>query len=130
MAARSKQIFQFKIGLIDIKPEIWRRILVPGDYSFWELHVAIQDAMGWADCHLHEFIILNPANGLKEGIGIPDDDFPDENPMLPGWELAMADYFSMDNNKAVYLYDFGDGWEHKILFVDPDKRWKFAFDQD
>jgi hypothetical protein len=27
-------------------PLIWRRIQVPLDHSFWDLHVAIQDAMG------------------------------------------------------------------------------------
>ncbi|OFW13207.1 MAG: hypothetical protein A3H29_03900 [Acidobacteria bacterium RIFCSPLOWO2_02_FULL_67_21] len=32
---------------------VWRRIHVPEHYSFWDLHVAIQDAMGWQDCHLH-----------------------------------------------------------------------------
>ncbi|MEA3487630.1 MAG: plasmid pRiA4b ORF-3 family protein, partial [Euryarchaeota archaeon] len=26
----------------------------------------------------------------------------------------IADYFSMENQSAVYTYDFGDSWEHKI----------------
>ena len=28
---------------------------LPAAYSFRDLHVAIQDAMGWLDYHLHEF---------------------------------------------------------------------------
>src|SRR5690625_2121898 len=51
-----KNIYQFKILLHEIEPEIWRLIEVPESYTFWELHVAIQDAMGWLDSHLHEFI--------------------------------------------------------------------------
>ena len=41
-----KQVYQFKITLMDIQPEIWRIIQVPDHYSFWDLHVAMQDAMG------------------------------------------------------------------------------------
>ncbi|MBA7536362.1 hypothetical protein ES705_28625 [subsurface metagenome] len=39
-------IYQFKISLKRIKPSIWRRIQVPENYSFLNLHVAIQDSMG------------------------------------------------------------------------------------
>jgi hypothetical protein len=41
------RIYQFKVELKGITPLIWRRIQVPENYSFWDLHVAIQDAMGW-----------------------------------------------------------------------------------
>ena len=50
----AKRIYQFKIELDGATPTIWRRIQVPETYSFWDLHVAIQDAMGWLDYHLHE----------------------------------------------------------------------------
>lgn len=48
-------VFQFKITLQEIKPSIWRRIQILDKCTFWDLHVAIQDAMGWTDSHLHEF---------------------------------------------------------------------------
>jgi hypothetical protein len=51
------RVYQFKITLLEISPKIWRRIQVPEKYSFWDLHVAIQDAMGWDDMHLHVFKI-------------------------------------------------------------------------
>lgn len=35
------QVLQFKIELQEISPVIWRKILVPADYNFWDLHVAI-----------------------------------------------------------------------------------------
>lgn len=44
MATRS--VLQFKITLQDIEPAIWRRIQISDLCSFWDLHVAIQDAMG------------------------------------------------------------------------------------
>jgi len=49
------QVYQFKLVLLGVEPPIWRRIQVPETYSFWDLHVALQDAMGWLDYHLHVF---------------------------------------------------------------------------
>ena len=112
MKKKFDQVYQFKITLRDIKPPIWRRIQVPETYTFWDLHVAIQDAMGWSDYHLHEFEIADPSTDLMVNIGIPDEDFDRE--ILPGWKQKIADYFSMGNRLAEYIYDFGDNWEHII----------------
>ena len=112
MKKKFDQVYQFKITLRDIKPPIWRRIQVPETYTFWDLHVAIQDAMGWSDYHLHEFEMVGPSAGLKVNIGIPDEDFGRE--ILPGWKQKIADYFSVENRSADYTYDFGDNWEHII----------------
>lgn len=49
MAAR--KVFQFKITLLGVEPVVWRRIQISDLCSFWDLHVAIQDAMGWLDYH-------------------------------------------------------------------------------
>lgn len=121
-----KQVYQFKITLKDSKPPVWRRIQVPETYSFWDLHVAIQDSMGWDDTHLHEFEIMQLSSKIKARFGIPDEDFSwDIVKILPGWEYKIADYFSLENKKADYTYDFGDDWEHiitleKILPRDKD----------
>ena len=51
----SKPILQIRVELQEIEPLVWRRLQVPGDYTFWDLHVAIQSAFAWMDKHLHEF---------------------------------------------------------------------------
>ena len=56
---RPKLVHQFLVVLSGTDPLVWRRIQVPEKYSFWDLHVAIQDAMGWLDYHLHEFRLLD-----------------------------------------------------------------------
>ena len=114
MEETSPKFYQFKITLEGVKPAIWRRIQVPETYSFWDLHVAIQDAMGWQDYHLHEFEIAHPKTGKNAPIGIPDDETEWSRATLPGWELAIADYFTMDHREASYNYDFGDDWQHRI----------------
>ena len=68
----TKQIYQFKITLKETHPPVWRRIQVPSTYTFWDLHVAIQDAMGWFDCHLHEFRIRTKT-GETLFFGVPND---------------------------------------------------------
>jgi len=112
MKAKFERVYQFKIALEGISPPIWRRIQVPETYTFWDLHVAIQDAMGWLDCHLHEFEVSVPSTGTKVKIGIPDEEFG--RPILPGWEKKITQYFLKENDKAGYCYDFGDGWSHKV----------------
>ena len=115
MKRKFEKVYQFKITLRDIKPPIWRRIQVPENYSFWDLHVAIQDSMGWLDYHLHEFEVIDPAKGTKVEIGLPiDDDLDMEREVIPGWEVKITDYFTIENRTADYEYDFGDGWEHVI----------------
>ena len=108
-----KNVWQFKIVLEDTKPTIWRRIQTPENYTLWDLHVAIQDAMGWADYHLHQFETIELKPGNIKYIGIPDED--DCMNTAPGWKEKISDWFSLDNRKTMrYVYDFGDSWNHKI----------------
>lgn len=111
---KEKSVYQFKIILLGIKLLIWRRIQVPSTYNFWDLHVAIQNAMGWYDCHLHEFVVKDLVYGEEESIGIPQNEDPDDS-MLPGWKIKIQKYVSI-NPKMRYIYDFGDNWEHEIKF--------------
>jgi len=111
-----ERAYQFKITLKGIEPPVWRRIQVPETYSFWDLHVALQDAMGWQDYHLHDFTVINPRTLSKERLGIPDEDDEFELNILADWDHAIADYFSSKNSTAAYVYDYGDNWEHEIAF--------------
>jgi len=113
---KQELVFQFKIVLNHTIPSVWRRIVVPSDYTFWALHVAIQDAMGWQDCHLHEFKITDPRINSQLSIGIPDKDIVDDPQFLAGWEIAIAELLSLANPEAFYIYDFGDWWEHTVTF--------------
>ena len=114
MKSGTHLIYQFKITLQDIEPTIWRRIQVPATYSFWDLHVAVADSMGWLDYHLHVFRFRKPHKRTTLDIGIPDDEM-DETGTLPGWEIGIAEHFFEPGIIAVYEYDFGDGWVHEVL---------------
>jgi hypothetical protein len=116
---KANKVYQLKVMLKNTKPPIWRRIQVPKDYTFWDLHVAIQDAMGWTDMHLHEFEVYNYRKRCIEFIGIPDEEFQSSKNTLPGWKVPLTRYFSSTNRRASYIYDFGDAWEHSIIMEKP-----------
>jgi len=111
---RRSTVFQLKIELLGIEPAIWRRIQVPDSYNFWDLHVAIQDAMGWSDYHLHSFNIV----GSSVTIGIPDPNGEDPPDFRPGWEVKLGEFFSHFSPLGLYEYDFGDSWMHEVRFED------------
>jgi hypothetical protein len=108
--------YQLKIGLRGSKPPIWRRLVIGGETTLDELHVAIQIAMGWQNAHLHEFTIDGVSYGRPDPMGFTEVE--DES-------AVRLDQVAPDAGmKFAYLYDFGDSWEHlitveKILPLDP-----------
>lgn len=103
--APAQPIFCFRIELDRTEPMVWRRIEMPASSTFWELHVAIQDAFGWLDYHLHEFEVGSVA------IGVPDEYA--EKPIIPGWSVTLSEQLGKVRTCS-YLYDFGDCWRHTI----------------
>jgi len=125
MVDRRRDLLRFRVDLVGILPPIWREILVPGGYSFWDLHVAIQDSMGWWDCHLHEFRVPDPVRRNDLLIGIPTGEQPEGSPdVLPGWEISVVDYLSEPGKRAEYEYDFGDSWIHELTLSGIERREK------
>jgi Plasmid pRiA4b ORF-3-like protein len=63
--------------------------------------------MGWQDYHLHEFQF----SAVR--YGVPDPDFPD-NPLLWNEARVKLENALSASESFNYLYDFGDGWEHRV----------------
>jgi hypothetical protein len=96
-----RSIYQFRIDLDGIRPPIWRRILIPGTFTLRDLHQAIQDVMGWGDYHLHQFMVADHFSGNP--ISLENHDEETEK---------IEDWFAMESPYGIYIYDFGDNWEH------------------
>lgn len=122
-------LYQFKITLLDVKPAIWRRIQVE-DCPLSRLHEHIQAAMGWMNCHLHLFVI----DGERYGPRSPDgDDFGMQLKDEAKVRLSQVVPKSGKPCRLRYAYDFGDGWEHEVLFegtppVDPQLKYPLCVD--
>ena len=108
-------VLQFLVILSGTDPLVWRRIQVPGSYTFWDLHVAIQDAMGWLDYHLHEFQVWNAKRRRLEHLGIPDDDELGQLDRA-GWDVPILPLVQDTDMPMQYKYDFGDTWRHVVMF--------------
>ncbi len=112
-----KNVLQFKITLLRTKSPIWRRIQVPENYTFYDLHVAIQDAMGWLDYHLHMFDIEDarrPKGKTRIECPFCIEDIEEEEFLLTT-EVSLKEFFKKSGDRALYTYDFGDNWELDVL---------------
>lgn len=118
-------VYQFKITLADTHPAIWRRIQT-ADCTLHTLHQHIQAVMGWSDSHMHHFVIGRRLYGVQ--------DFSDGG-MSGGYvfdssAILLSSLLPASGKRAKfsYTYDFGDNWEHEILFegcLKPDPRAKY-----
>jgi transcriptional regulator with XRE-family HTH domain len=114
-ASHANSTYRLRITLLDVAPDVWRLIDVPATYTFWDLHVAIQDAMGWLDCHLHMFRRAEDDADDHAWIGIPDVDGIEEERQVSGRETPIALWLGEVGDVVAYTYDFGDDWEHAVV---------------
>ncbi len=108
MAKATRQtdsIVSLKVTLRDVRPPIWRRLLVPARMPLGDLHHVIQAAMGWEDAHLHVFDIAGRQYGDPHEV----DEAADE-----AW-LTVGGVLRSGVSRFSYTYDFGDDWEHSIV---------------
>ncbi len=99
-------VITMKVMLRGTKPPVWRRLAMPGTMTLGDLHLAIQAAMGWYDCHLHAFDIGGEQYGDQRSV----DDVADEN------SLTLSRLLRSSVVRFTYTYDFGDDWEHTVAF--------------
>ena len=99
-------IYRLKITLQDVTPQVWRRVEVPTDLALGRLHRVIQIAFGWRDAHLHQF--EGAAGGKRRGGSYTP------RPRLKDTSL-LAEVAPHDRSEFWYVYDFGDGWEHRVV---------------
>ncbi len=105
------EVFQLKVTLLGTMPPIWRRLLVPANMTLAQLHNVLQDAMGWQDCHMHEFCAGHRHFGQPD----PEDRFMGMPPVENERTVHLSDVLSRVRAKVIYTYDFGDSWEHGIV---------------
>jgi hypothetical protein len=104
--AKAPASVHIKVTLDDIRPAIWRRLIVPVSMDLHRLHLAIQVAMGWDGGHLHAFEIGGVQYGDPEWM---EGDEEDEG------KMTIKKLMSQGVSRFGYTYDFGDDWEHSVL---------------
>ena len=102
--------YQLLVELSEIKPRIWRRLIVADTTPLPLLHRMLQVAFGWQDYHLHDFKI----GSLR--FGVPDKDFPP--PPIDERRVRLYQIAYEPGDRFLYTYDFGDSWHHEAHLED------------
>ena len=106
-AAKTRDLYQFKVSLRGISPQIWRQIQVWEDYTLDQLHRVLQVAMGWENYHLYEFRI---------GGAMYRDPHPENEPEIRNAKRTrICNVLPAVGAEFEYIYDFGDYWQHELV---------------
>ncbi len=105
-------IYQFYIELQESDPLVWRRIVVPAGYSFYQLHKAIQGAFGWENSHLFQF----SESGFSDttSYGFAEGDIDPDRVTIDAKRTKMSGILKKEGQTYCYIYDFGDDWDHRL----------------
>ena len=85
---------------------------MPTSVTLKVLHDIIQAVMGWFDYHLWEFTIG------RQRYGLPMDEDWGTAPRIEASKVRLRDVFKPRKTVIDYIYDFGDGWEHRLTVTD------------
>jgi hypothetical protein len=105
-------IYQIKISLKDIRPEIWRRIQIDSNASLYELHHIIQIAFNWWNYHLYQFVINDKLYKTRTRYGNPE--LLDDPEAIDDRSTLLSSILFNEKDTLIYEYDFGDSWKHLI----------------
>jgi hypothetical protein len=94
---------RLRVTLREVESPVVRVIDVPATSTLAELHDLMQVAIGWTNSHLHQFV----AGEIRYGVPSEDSWDDEERDEATAGLKDLPDTF-------VYLYDFGDGWEHEV----------------
>lgn len=116
-------VFTFRIDLdLDGLHPCWREIVVPSDISFSVFHMMIQSAFLFAGYHLYNFSLRTRGERIRieeRALNAVDGMFaPAESGRVVEASTLYLDQVFPKTKTATYLYDYGDGWEFKIRFVE------------
>jgi len=111
-------IYELKISLEGIKPQIYRTVQVKSDVTLARLQNIILNVMGWNGGHLSSFDI----NGVEYG----EDPFGESD--FKTLKTKLNKVLTNEKQTFGFLYDFGDSWEHKIVLgkiLEPEEGKKY-----
>lgn len=115
--------FRLRVELKLDGRECWREIVVPAASTFADLHETIQASFLWWGYHLYDFqltshkeklVLLDPNSNGVDAMYAPSND---GRRVLDATKVLLDDVFPRTKT-AVYTYDYGDWWEHKVRLIE------------
>ena len=113
------------------KFDIRRRVIVPLNCSFFNLHKVIKTVFDWKDYHMHDFVIFDGDEPIANIVSEDDEEPLMDITTLKEKQTKLCEFLPKYKN-IVYTYDFGDNWEHivqiKNILFDYDKNYPTCID--
>ena len=100
-----------------------RRLIVPSDIEFIDFHLLLQHVFHWDNYHLHEFLVFTDKRKKKPAARIVMSDAIQPNGFINEDDLIIVENghklseYLPKFKRMLYIYDFGDYWEHSIDLV-------------
>jgi hypothetical protein len=121
-AGGEPRAFELRVTLLEIEPEIWRRVRVPHDVRLDRLHAVLQILFGWTNSHLHQFELFDQrgvVHTLVKMRGSEDSGGWIEPELQTRMETdcTLGEFLTAPGDRLGYEYDFGDGWRHEVELV-------------
>src|SRR3954453_6757288 len=101
-----------RLDLHGAKPPVWRRLELPGDLTLPRVHDVIQAGMGWTDSHLHRF---RTGHDHRSPYFVSHFDLEEGEDGTLEDDVRLDQLGSEKGDDLWYAYDFGDGWDHKLV---------------
>jgi hypothetical protein len=94
-----------------------RRVIVPADIEFTQLHQLLQQLYKWENCHLHAFRFPNSGDGLPAvRLVMSEEDRSYDAEAIVETGRKLSEYFPR-YKRLIYTYDMGDSCEHSVDLV-------------
>ena len=104
-----RRVYRLRVELKDTQRPIWRLIVVPEGITLHELHIVLQEVMGWTNTHLYQFT----SRGAT--FAVPDEEDVDFGRFVHDSRVVLLGDLCLGRRSTLeYVYDFGDGWKHII----------------
>lgn len=93
-----------------------RKLVVPADITFVQLHKILQAAFDWQNYHLYDFCLFEHVGQNQPNLELvmneEDLAYRDSNARLME-DIQLSEYLPQYKH-LIYHYDFGDDWHHYI----------------
>jgi hypothetical protein len=106
MALPGQSVLQTRVAVEEVRPVIWRRVLVPGSVRLNRLHEMFQAAMGGTDSHLQQVRVDEALYGMHF------DDYPEHE---RDETEASAIGAVGEVRRFFYDHDSCDAWRHETV---------------
>ena len=106
-SATSPSIYQLKIAILGVEPQIWRQLLIRTDMNFKKLSDAICSSLSWTGYCRYSFAVMDGSRDV--GIRIPSTVESSE---------CFSDFELSPGEKMLYIYDYGAeyDWTVEVTF--------------